>query len=142
MCLLRGAVRTDSPTSVNKRPLTGKRGTSPNVHLFHYTDLWENLAGEMRLVANALDITVDEVRWPEFVEAATLDSMKDRAADTAPDAHVALWRDPHTFFRSGGYREWASLLTDSDIERFNERLGALTRDATPWVLTGRAGLPD
>ena len=115
---------------------------APNVHLFHYTDLWENLAGEMRLVANALDITVDEVRWPEFVEAATLDSMRDRAADTAPDAHVALWRDPHTFFRSGGYREWASLLTDSDIERFNERLGALTRDATPWVLTGRAGLPD
>ena len=115
---------------------------APNVHLFHYTDLWENLAGEMRLVANALDITVDEVRWPEFVEGATLDSMRDRAADTAPDAHVALWRDPHTFFRSGGYREWASLLTDSDIERFNERLGALTRDATPWVLTGRAGLPD
>ena len=115
---------------------------APNVHLFHYTDLWENLAGEMRLVADALDITVDEARWPEFVEAATLDSMRDRAADTAPDAHVALWRDPHTFFRSGGYREWASLLTDSDIERFNERLGALTRDATPWVLTGRAGLPD
>ena len=61
---------------------------APNVHLFHYTDLWENLAGEMRLVANVLDITVDEVRWPEFVEAAALDSMRDRAADTAPDFGV------------------------------------------------------
>ena len=113
-----------------------------NVHLFHYTDLWENLAGEMRLVANALDIAVDDARWPEFVEAATLDSMRDRAADTTPDAHVALWRDPHAFFRAGGRRDWASLLTDSDIERFNERLVALTRDATPWVLTGRTALTD
>jgi aryl sulfotransferase len=113
---------------------------APNVHLFHYTDLWESLADEMRLVANALDITVDDARWSEFVEAATLDSMRDRAADTAPDAHVALWRDPHAFFRAGGPRDWASLLTHSDIEYFNERLGTLARDATPWVLTGRTAL--
>jgi hypothetical protein len=113
---------------------------APNVHLFHYTDLWENLAREMRRVADALHVSVAEPRWPEFVHAATLDSMRDRAVDTAPDAHLALWRDPHTFFRSGGHRDWAPLLTDSDIAHFYDRLASRAGDATPWILTGRAGL--
>ena len=33
---------------------------APNVHLFHYHDLWENLAEEMPRVASALGITVNE----------------------------------------------------------------------------------
>ena len=113
---------------------------APNVHLFHYQDLWENLADEMRRVANALGITVDQSLWPEFVEAATLDSMRSRAANTAPEAHLALWRDTDSFFRSGGRRDWASILADCDIAHFHERLAGMTRDATPWVLTGRAGV--
>jgi hypothetical protein len=112
----------------------------PNVSLFHYTDLWDDLAGEMRVVADALDITVDEACWPEFVEAATLTSMRDRAADTAPDAHLALWQDPRSFFRSGGQRDWASLLTEADLAHLNDRLVTLAGDATPWILTGRAAL--
>jgi hypothetical protein len=113
---------------------------APNVHLFHYTDLWVDLAGEMRRVADALDITVDEARWPGFVEAATLESMKDRAAETAPDAHLGLWQDPQGFFRSGGHRDWAWLLTDSEIAHFHDRLRVLASAAAPWVLTGRARL--
>ncbi len=112
-----------------------------NVHLFHYTDLWDDLGSEMRRVADALGITVDEARWPEFVEAATLGSMRHRAAQTAPDAHLALWLDAHRFFRSGGHRDWASLLTDADLAHFRDRLSDLTGDAMPWILTGRAGLP-
>jgi aryl sulfotransferase len=112
----------------------------PNVRLFHYTDLWDDLDGEMRVVADALDIAVDEARWPDFVEAATLTSMRERAADTAPDAHLALWQSPQTFFRSGGHRGWASLLTKADITHLNDRLVTLAPDATPWILTGRAAL--
>jgi aryl sulfotransferase len=113
---------------------------TPNVHLFHYQDLWEDLAGEMRRVADSLHVTVDESRWPEFVEATTLDSMRSRASDTAPEAHLALWRDTDSFFRSGGNRDWASLLTDSEIARFRERLEQLTGSAAPWVLNGRSGI--
>jgi aryl sulfotransferase len=113
---------------------------APNVYLFHYTDLWEDLTGEMRRVADALGVSVDESRWPTFVEASTLESMRSRAADTAPEAHLALWRDTNRFFRSGGSRAWAALLTDSDIGYFHERLVSMVGDAEPWVLTGRAGI--
>jgi len=113
-----------------------------NVHLFHYTNLWEDLGGEMRRVADVLGVTVQESRWPEFVEAATLESMRSRASDTAPEAHLGLWRDTRDFFRSGGSRDWAALLTDSDITHFHDRLAQLAGDAVPWVLAGRTGIRD
>ena len=92
------------------------------------------------MVAAALDIAIAEERWPEFVQAATLDSMRDRALDAAPDAHLALWLDPRSFLRSGGRRDWASFLAPDDLAHFDERLVELAGDATPWILSGRAGL--
>jgi len=113
---------------------------APNVHLFHYQDLWEDLSSEMHRVARALGVDVDESRWPDFVNAATLDSMRARAADTAPDAHLGIWNDIGLFFRTGGRRAWASMLTDDDLAHFDERLTELAGDATPWILAGRAGI--
>ncbi len=68
---------------------------APNVHLFHYDDMWRDLDGEMRRVADVLDVRIDEGAWPGFVEAATIGSMRSRAAITAPIARhrdVALGR--------------------------------------------------
>lgn len=111
-----------------------------NVHLFHYTDMWNDLDGEMRRVAAALDVPIDEDRWPGFVDAAGLTSMRSRAADTAPEAHLGIWTSPERFFRAGGRRDWASLLGPGDITHFEERLRELARDAAGWAATGRAAL--
>ena len=115
----------------------------PNVHLFHYADMWNDLDSEMRRVAAALDVPVDEVRWPEFVEAATLRAMRARASDVAPDAHLGLWKSPETFFRVGGTRDWAALLTPEEIDHFDQRLhdlaGDTRMDAYGWVVGGRGG---
>ena len=113
---------------------------SPNVHLFHYADMWDDLDGEMRRVAAALGVPIDQDRWPRFVEAAGFASMRSRAADTAPDAHLDIWASPERFFRSGGTRDWASLLSPQDILHFEERLRALAGDAAEWATTGRAAL--
>jgi hypothetical protein len=116
---------------------------APNVHLFHYSDLWSDLDGEMRRVASVLGVPVDEERWPAFVEAAGIGSMRARAALTAPDAHVDIWHAPEAFFRSGGTRDWASRLTSDEVAHFHDRLRALAGDATDWVLRGRSALvPD
>ncbi len=112
----------------------------PNVHLFHYADLWSDLDGEMRRVADVLDVSVDEERWPAFVAAARLDSMRANAASAAPEAHLGIWRDPAVFFRTGGTRDWAAILDDRELARFHERLTELAGDASDWVLRGRAAL--
>ena len=113
------------------------RKDEQNVHLFHYRDLWNDLDGEMRRVADALGITIDETPWPEFVAGATLDSMRSRAGDTAPDANLAIWHDPARFFRAGGTRAWAPLLTDDDRAHFHDRLTDLAGPAAAWILNGR-----
>jgi aryl sulfotransferase len=112
----------------------------PNVHLFHYADVWADRDREMRTVAAALGVDVDQDRWPSFVEAAGIESMRARADDTAPEVDSGIWRSPERFFRVGGRRDWASLLDDSDIAHFNERLRQLAGEATDWVLSGRVAI--
>ena len=107
-----------------------------NVHLFHYADMWSDLDTQMRRVASALDVSIDEERWPQFVEGATLKSMRARAEVTAPNADQGIWQSPEKFFRAGGTRDWASLLNADDIARFELRMGELAGDAAPWALHG------
>jgi aryl sulfotransferase len=114
--------------------------SEPNVHLFHYADLWPDRDGELRRVAAALDVEVAEDRWPSFVEAAGIESMRARAGDTALEVASGIWRSPERFFRVGGTRDWASHLDDRDVAHFGERLRFLAGDATDWVLRGRASL--
>src|SRR3954452_1938560 len=111
-----------------------------NVHLFHYGDMWSDLDGEMRHMADVLGVTIDEERWPLFVQAATLDAMRARSSDTAPDAHLGLWASPQEFFHAGGSRQWRELMTAADVDHFDERLATLAGDATAWVLEGRSAL--
>ena len=114
--------------------------SEPNVHLFHYADLWADRDGEMRRVAASLGVAVDEDRWPTFIEAAGIESMRSRAADTAPEVATGIWRDPERFFRVGGTRDWASLLDERDLAHFDERLRELAGASTDWVLKGRVAL--
>ena len=87
-----------------------------------------------------LGAPIDEERWPAFVEAAGLASMRSRADDTAPNANSGIWSSPERFFRVGGTRDWDSLLNEDDIAHFHTRLRGLAGDAAGWVLEGRSAL--
>ncbi|HEY8135858.1 MAG TPA: sulfotransferase domain-containing protein [Candidatus Limnocylindrales bacterium] len=113
----------------------------PNLHLFHYQDMWNDLDGEMRRVAAALGVAIDEATWPGYVEAATLKSMRGRAAKAAPDGHLDIWKSHEDFFRAGGTRDWAQLLTPAELAHFDDRLRDLAGDAYDWIMRGKAALP-
>jgi hypothetical protein len=102
--------------------------------------MWTSRDAEMRRVAAALGVEIDEERWPLFVDAASLGSMRSRAQDTAPNADSEIWRSPERFFRAGGTRNWHELLGDDDLAHFDHRLNELAGDAASWVLQGRAGI--
>lgn len=112
----------------------------PNVHLFHYADLWADRAGEMHRVADALRVEIADELWPDLVAAASLDSMRERADTSAPEADTGLWHEPTDFFRQGGQREWPQLLEADCVARFHKRLAELLGPASDWVLHGRAAL--
>ena len=47
-------------------------------------------------------------------------------ADVAsPETEYDLWQSPQQFFRAGGTRDWASLLSAEDLAHFGERLHEL-----------------
>lgn len=112
----------------------------PDVALFHYADLWGDLDAEVRILAGVLGVSPTERRLAEIVEAATLDSMRDRAEVSAPFAELGIWHDPAAFFRVGGTRPWSSMLTAADLDHFHARLAELAGDAADWILHGRAAL--
>lgn len=117
----------------------------PNVHLFHYADLQADLDGEMRRVAAALGVAVEEAsvidQWDDLVHAASLDAMRGRANDLVPDAHLDMWSSVEGFFRRGGRRDWADLLGPADLAHYEQRLGELAGEGTvDWIERGRAAM--
>ncbi|WP_436793899.1 sulfotransferase domain-containing protein [Actinospongicola halichondriae] len=92
----------------------------PNVHLFHYSDLRRDLAGQMRRVAEVLAVPIPD-DFETFVEAATFDRMKAAADRTAPDAEFGTWKSNSDFFRSPEDRTW-DFLTEDDLAHFESRL--------------------
>ena len=92
----------------------------PNIHLLHYSDLKSDLAGQMRRVAHALGIDIDEAKWPELVKAATFEDMKANADRTAPDAHHGIWINNSQFFHKGENAQWRGALSDASLQLYDE----------------------
>jgi aryl sulfotransferase len=142
-------IDNDDPPSENLDSLRGlvwQQGRAwelraePNVVLLHYTELSDDLAGQMRWLAGHLGIEVAEDRWPALVEAATFDRMKQRADDLAPDENLDYIRDKERFFRSGTSGEWQKVLTDADQAHYDERMAELAEPGlAAWLHHGSRG---
>ena len=87
----------------------------PNVHFLHYADLKADLEGEMRRVARALGVAVDEALWPGLVKAATFGEMKSNANRTAPDTDHGIWLSNGEFFHTGSNEQWRSALSEANL---------------------------
>lgn len=106
----------------------------PNVHLFHYSQLRDDLDGQMRRVAAALGIDPGAEGWNDLVAAASFDSMKANADLLAPDSQLGTWRSTSDFFRMGGQRSIDDLTPD-DLAHFEARLRSLAGDdLADWML--------
>jgi aryl sulfotransferase len=94
----------------------------PNLHFFHYADMLEDLDREMRRVAGALDIAVDEARWPELVAAASFDSMRSNAEMLAPGADRNAWHDTARFFNKGSSGQWRGVLGEGELALYDQAM--------------------
>ncbi len=91
------------------------RRTAANIHFLHYADLKADLEGQMRRLAAALGIVVDEAKWPALVKAASFADMKANAERTAPDVHNGIWLDNAAFFKSGENAQWRGALSAESL---------------------------
>jgi hypothetical protein len=113
----------------------------PNVVFTHYGDLQADLTGQMRRIADRLDITAPDDQWPELVAAATFDAMRARADVLAPDTTNRIWVDNRSFFHQGTSGQWQEMIVDDrDRARYARRVAELVSpDLSEWIHQGPLG---
>ena len=110
----------------------------PNVLLVHYNDLKSDREGEMRRIADFLDIDIAGQLWPELVEAAGFDAMK-KASEALMPAAGNTWKGGgKTFLNKGTNGRWHGIYSDEDLARYAKRVASEFNPAlATWCEHGR-----
>lgn len=116
----------------------------PNLLLVHYSDLKADLDGEMRRIAQFLDIEIDEEVWPQLVKAASFESMKAAGGELMPQARNMFGEGgADRFFHKGETGRWKRLFDDEDLAAYDAKVAAeLTPNLAAWLERGRLGAGD
>jgi aryl sulfotransferase len=115
-----------------------KERSDPNVLLVHYNDLKTDRAGEMRRIANFLDIDIAEALWPDLVAAAGFEAMKAQGDELIPRAQ-GLWEGgAGRFLHKGTNGRWQNLFAAEDLARYDAQVKAnFAPELARWVEHGR-----
>ncbi len=106
--------------------------------LVHYADLKRDREGEMRRVAEFLEIDIDEDLWPELVEAAGFEAMKRHGNKLIPMA-AALWGADGAarFFNKGMNGRWQTAFSAADLERYEHKVRErFSAELAEWLENG------
>ena len=115
----------------------------PNVLLVHYQDMKTDREGEMRRIADFLDIDIPESLWPELVEAAGFDAMKKKADELLPNAGMIFEGGGNTFLHKGTNGRWEGVVDPEDLARYEAKVAAQFSPAlAEWVAKGRLATVD
>ncbi len=115
------------------------RRHEPNIAMFHYGDYTADLPGELRRLAKVLGYDITPGKAAELAAHASLEAMRARAGEVAPNSTDGLWHSTEAFFRAGGRGEWKDVLTDADMQRYQARVAELASpELDNWIHRGRA----
>ncbi len=112
----------------------------PNVMTVHFADMKADLEGEMRRIADFLEVTPASGDWPALVEYCTFDWMKRHGNLTAP-LGGALWEGgSDSFLHKGENRRWADTLSAAEVAQYEARaVEELGEACAHWLANGRLG---
>jgi len=110
----------------------------PNIELFHYTDMLADLPGEMRRVADYLDIDVPDSAWPRLVDACTFATVKKNPKAVTGDAIDFVFKGgADTFINKGTNGRWRNVLSEEDLELYTTTMNnTLSDDCLKWLENG------
>ncbi|WP_108661568.1 sulfotransferase domain-containing protein [Acuticoccus kandeliae] len=109
----------------------------PNVLLLHFSDLKADMPGQIRRIAEFLEIEIAPARWPLILEHCTFEYMKRHAALTAPLGGALWYGGGETFINKGTNGRWRDVLSAEDICKYEAAAGwYLGEDCARWLETG------
>jgi aryl sulfotransferase len=109
----------------------------PNVLFVHFANLKRDMPGQMRRVAEFLDIPIDETRWEETLEYCSFDWMKSHASKSVPLGGAFWAAGAQVFINRGTNGRWAETLTPEDVAEYEARaVKKLGPECARWLATG------
>ena len=114
--------------------------SSPDLLLVHYNDLKKDRAGEMRRIADFLDIKVPDATWQTIVAAADFEVMKGQASELMPSAAISWREGGDSFLHKGTNGRWRDTVAAEDLKRYDARVKAeFEPELADWIERGRLG---
>ncbi len=109
----------------------------PNVLLVHFADLKADMEGEIRRIADFLDVQVSPDGWERVLQHCSFDYMKANAAQSAPLGGVLWEGGARSFIHKGVNGRWRDMLPAEDIARYEQRaLDELGEECARWLAEG------
>lgn len=109
----------------------------PNVKLIHFADLKRDLPGQIRAIAEFLDIEVSDALMEDVLLHCSFDYMKENATASVPLGGAFWDGGAKTFIHKGKNGRWADELSSEVSERYQARavkeLGPL---CAAWLTNG------
>lgn len=95
------------------------------------------MAGEIRRIAEFLEIPIHESSWSSILEYCSFDWMKENASKTVP-LGGAFWEGgSKVFIHKGVNGRWTEVLTEEDCARYEAKAEAeLGPECAHWVAKG------
>lgn len=114
----------------------------PNVHLFHYAALSDDLTGHIRKYADVLAMTPSDDLVYQINDAASFGAMKETMRTSTSAQSASVFHVAHEFFDSATSNKWEGLLTEAQFAAYRTRFSALAGpDVIDWLETGRCVKP-
>ena len=109
----------------------------PNVLLVHYANLKRDLPGQIRRVAQFLEIDIPQDLWPKLTEHCTFEYMKAHGDKSAPLGGAFWDGGAESFIFKGTNGRWRDLLSKEDVDAYEARaLKELGPECANWLATG------
>ncbi len=133
-----GGALTDLPFCEFEQTYWRERRQPWMLHV-HYNDLKADLAGEMRRIADFLDIEVGQGQLDELAAAASFETMKAQGEVMMPQLRNNFDHGAQRFINKGFNGRWKDVLTAQDLSRYDALVGRmLSAPLAAWIENGRA----
>jgi aryl sulfotransferase len=107
------------------------------VKLVHFANLKRDMPGEIRGIAEFLDIPVNEARWDAVIEHCSFDWMKRNATKSVPLGGAFWDAGADVFINRGVNGRWRDVLTpEESVEYEAQAEFELGPHCARWLATG------
>lgn len=115
----------------------------PNIHFAHYQDLTNDLDGEMRRIADVLNIVVPEEHWASVVTAAKFETVKKNPEKVLADrVNFSFRGGAQTFINKGTNGRWRDVLSKEELALYDAAADrVLSHECRLWLENGGSHRP-